>query len=223
MKPFLVLAFAGLSLLPNAALAAPVGERIRGTIDAVDAGSMKVQTIDGTTITLVLTKDTKVTAVVKSSLDAISDGSFVGTATKGDAPPTALEIHIFPEAMRGTNEGSREWDTIPDTLAGSGRTKSGMTNGTVKVGAVPRVKSGMTNGTVSKAGTGGEKTLTLTYGNGESRTIAVAPQTQIVAYEPADRSMLRNGAKIFALAQRDGDTLTAVRVAVGKDGVTPPM
>ncbi|MGH1592227.1 metal ABC transporter permease [Methylobacterium phyllosphaerae] len=226
MKLFMVPAVVGLLALPGVVLAAPAPERIRGTIDAVDAGSMTVHTIDGTTATIALNKETKVVSLVKSSLSAIMDGSFVGTATKGDNPPTALEIHIFPEAMRGTGEGHRDWDTIPDTLAGGGRVKSAMTNGTVKASAAPapRVKSAMTNGTVSKnSAANGEQMLTLTYGNGESKTVAVSPRTPIVSYEPADQSAIRPGAKVFVTAERDGDKLTAVRAAVGKDGVTPPM
>jgi hypothetical protein len=226
VKLFMVPAIAGLLVLPGAVLAAPTPERIRGTVEAVDAGSMTVRTIDGATATLALTKDTKVVSLVKSSLSAITDGSFVGTATKGDNPPMALEIHIFPEAMRGTGEGHRDWDTILDTLAGGGRVKSAMTNGTVKAAAAPapRVKSAMTNGTVSKSSAAnGEQMLTLTYGDGQSKTIAVSPQTPIVAYEPADQSAIRPGAKVFVTAARDGDKLTAIRANVGKDGVTPPM
>lgn len=226
MRPLLVLAVVGLLGSPGVAMAAPMPERIRGTVEAVDAGAMTVRTIDGTTATLILTKDTKVVAVAKSSLDAITPGSFVGTATKGDDPPRALEVHIFPESMRGTGEGHRDWDTIPDTLAGTGRAKSAMTNGTVKAAAAPapRVKSAMTNGTVAKsAAAGGDQTLTLTYGDGGSKTVAVSPQTPIVAYEPTDQSAIRSGAKVMVLAERDGDKVTAVRAMVGKDGVTPPM
>ncbi|GJE59553.1 metal ABC transporter permease [Methylobacterium trifolii] len=226
MKPFLALAFVGMLALPGHAASAPTVERIRGTIEAVEAGSITVRTIDGTTATLAMKTDVKVVALARSSLGAITDGAFVGAATKGDDPPRALEVHIFPEAMRGTGEGHREWDAIPDTLAGEGRVKSAMTNGTVKAATTPapRVRSAMTNGTVARsAGASGDRMLTLTYDNGQSKVIAVSPQTPVVAYEPADRSAIRSGAKVFVIAERDGGTLTAVRAIVGKDGVTPPM
>ena len=222
----MVPAVVGLLTLPGAVLAATTPERIRGTVEAVDAGSMTVRTIDGGTATIALTQNTKVVSLAKSSLSAITDGTFVGTATKGDNPPQALEVHIFPESMRGTGEGHRDWDMIPDTLAGGGRVKSAMTNGTVKAATAPapRVKSAMTNGTVSKSSAaGGEQTLTLTYDNGQTKTVAVSRQTPIVAYELADPSAIRAGAKIFVTAERDGDKLTAIRAAVGRDGVTPPM
>ena len=82
----------------------------------------------------------------------------------------------------------------------------------------------MTNGTVARStGATGETMLTLTYNKGQSLTIAVSPQTPVVAYAPADLSVIRNGAKVFVTAERDGDRLTAVRIAVGKDGLTPSM
>jgi hypothetical protein len=226
MRLFLIPTVASLLTVPSAVLAAQMPERIRGMVETVETGSMTVHTIDGGTATIALTKETSVVSLVKSSLKAITGGSFIGTATKGDNPPTALEIHIFPESMRGTGEGHRDWDMIPDTLAGGGRVKSAMTNGTVKatVPPAPRVKSAMTNGTVSKSSAvNGEQMLTLTYGNGESRTVAVSPQTPIVAYELADQSAIRPGAKVFITATRVGDKLTAIRVNVGKDGITPAM
>lgn len=226
MMRFMILALGGFAVVPGGAMATPVIERVRGTIEATDAGSVTVRTIDGTIMSLALTPATKVIAVAKSSLSAIMDGSFVGTATKGDNPPRALEVHIFPESMRGTGEGHREWDVIQDTLAGDGRVKSAMTNGSVKAAAAapPRVKSAMTNGTVARStGTGGDQMLTLAYNNGQSKTIAVSPQTPIVSYEPTDQSALRDGAKVFGIIEHDGDRLTAVRVMIGKDGITPPM
>jgi hypothetical protein len=226
MRHLAIATLAGLLALPHTVHAAPQVERVRGTIETVEPDKVSIRTIDGQTETVTLTPQTRYASLVRSSLSAITDGSFIGTATKGDNPPTALEVHIFPESMRGTGEGHREWDTIPDTLAGGARVKSAMTNGTVKTssGAGPRVKSAMTNGTVSsRAGAGGATTLVVTYGKDQSLTILVPPQAPIVAYEPADKAIVQAGGKIFLTAERDGDKLTAVRVAVGKDGLTPPQ
>lgn len=226
MRQIAIATLAGMLALSHTVHAAPQVERVRGTIETVEPDRVSIRTIDGQTETVALTPQTRYASLVRSSLSAITDGSFIGTATKGDNPPTALEVHIFPESMRGTGEGHRDWDTIPDTLAGGARVKSAMTNGTVKVDAPtgPRVKSAMTNGTVaSRTGAGGEATLAVTYGKDQSLTILVPSQAPIVAYEPADRAIVQAGGKIFLTAERDGDKLTAVRVAVGKDGLTPPQ
>ena len=165
--------------------------------------------------------------MVKSSLDAIKDGVFIGTATKGENPPTALEVVLFPEAMRGTGEGHYAWDTITDhTAAGGAKVKSAMTNGTVKAEILRRPEGEERDDQRHRAkssGAAGEKMLTVTYGKDGSKQIAVPPQAPIVAFEPADKAVLKPGAKVFAVVARDGETLSGKLVAVGKDGLTPPM
>ncbi len=224
-----MLALAGLLAFGAAAQAAPKVERMRGTIEAVDAGRFTLRTIDGHTETVALAPDARISWVVAASLDQIKDGVFIGTATKGE-PPVALEVVLFPESMRGTGEGHYDWDTIPDTTGGGAKVKSAMTNGTVKADMpstasdAPQVKSAMTNGTVKTAGSGAERTLTVDYGKGQSIQVLVPPQAPVVTFEAADKAALSAGAKAFVVVAREDDgTLTARRVAVGKDGLTPPM
>ena len=122
---------------------------------------------DGGTRTVSLGADTKYASVVKSNLDDVRDGTFIGTATKDGDPPVAIEVVLFPEAMRGTGEGHYAWDEIEDPAGGGARVKSAMTNGTVAshTGGAPRVRSTMTNGTVAGSATAdGRRTLTVTYG-----------------------------------------------------------
>ena len=66
--------------------------------------------------------------------------------------------------------------------------------------------------------------LVLKYKDGE-KTIVVPENTPIVRAVPADKSELKAGAKIFiAAAIRSADgSLTAQRVTVGLNGLTPPM
>ncbi|WP_246775634.1 metal ABC transporter permease [Methylobacterium aquaticum] len=225
--PFLrTIAAAGLMLAAGgslgAALAAPQVERLRGTIERVEADAVTIRTRAGTVETVRLGSGTRVGQLVPASLDQVKDGSFIGTAAKAGAkpgdPPVALEVLIFPEAMRGAGEGHYPWDRLPD---GAGPVETSMTNGTVKA---PEVETSMTNGTVGGGGTGasGGRTLTVSY-KGQSLAVAVPPGTPVVMLEPADRAVLVPGAKVFAAAVRDGDTLDARSISVGKDGLTPPM
>lgn len=219
-------ALIGLTALAHAA--AP--ERLRGTIESVESNAIVVKTRDGKTERVTLADDAKVSWVIPSSLDQIKEGTFIGTATKGENPMTALEVVLFPEAMRGTGEGQYPWDEIADTTAGGAKVKTAMTNGTVKAGATgstggPKVKSAMTNGTVraDAAGKDGARTLTVNYGSGQSSTILVPPSAPVVTFEPAGRTALSPGAKVFVVATRNEGGFAATRVAVGKDGLTPPM
>ncbi len=216
---------ASLVALVAAASAAPTMQRMRGTVESITDSTLTIKTVDGKSAALTLGGDTKYVTVVPSSLDAIKDGVFIGTATKGDNPPTALEVVLFPEAMRGTGEGHYDWDEITDTTAGGKPVKSAMTNGTVKTSAAkPLVKSAMTNGTVkSGTSTGGGKTLTVTYSGGKSLEIAVPPNAPIVMFEPGEKAAMKPGDKVFLGVAVDGDKRDVKRVAFGKDGLTPPM
>ncbi len=218
------IAAAGLTVAASAvAFAAPQVERLRGTIERVEADAVTIRTRAGATETIRLGAGTRVAQLAPATLDQIKDGSFIGTAAKAGAkpgdPPIALEVLIFPEAMRGAGEGHYPWDRLPDG-AGSGPVETSMTNGTVKA---PEVETSMTNGTIAgTSGGSGGRTLTVSY-KGQSLAVAVPPGTPIVMLEPADRAVLVPGAKVFASAVRDGDRLEARNISVGKDGLTPPM
>jgi hypothetical protein len=174
--------------------------RVRGTISAVDAGALQVTTRSGDTVTLKLPADAVVTIVEPIAIDAIKPGSFIGTAarTQADGTLRALEVQVFPESMRGVGEGHRPWDLGADST---------MTNGTV--------------GTLEKLTDA--RTLTLDYKGGE-QTVIVPAGAPIITYEPGSRAALIPGAHVIVTATRNPDeTLTAVRIGVGKDGLVPPM
>jgi hypothetical protein len=182
--------------------------RVRGTIEQVDGPVLTVKSLAGDTLKVKMADDVKVVAMVKASLADIKPGSFVGSTAmpEPDGRWKAVEVHIFPEAMRGTGEGDRPIDYRP---------KSTMTNGTVA-----QVAGGSAGATVEKAeGT----TLTLNYKEGEKK-IDVPPEAVIYTYAPGSKDELKPGAKVFinaATRQSDG-TLATARINVGR-GVTPPM
>jgi len=175
--------------------------RVRGTIEAVDGQTMNVTTRDGTKLMIKIADNVTVVGLVTASMSDIKVGSYVGAAgmPQEDGSQRALEVLIFPEAMRGTAEGFLPWDLRPNST---------MTNATVAE-VVAKVDG---------------YTMRLKYKDGE-KTIVVPPDAPIVAYVPGDKSELKPGAKIFiagAAKQPDG-SLVAARVGVGRDSLTPPM
>ena len=226
MKRLLGLAIAAGTALSVTAMAA-TPERVRGTVTAVTADSVTVQTA-GKDVTVGLTPATHYLKVVKSSLTNVDKDSYIGTATKQvGGKLIALEVVIFPPAMKGTGDGHYGWDRIPDTTVsgGSGSTTSSMTNGTVSAVASngAMANSSMTNGMVSAShGKAGAKQITVTYKGGD-QTILVPPTAPIVAFEPNTMSDLVKGKAVFVLASDADGKLTANAVAIGADGVTPPM
>ena len=228
MKKTFGLAFALTTALSTASFASPQHERVRGTVASISPTRLVVQTASGADISVALTGKTHYLQVEKSSLSNIEAGSFIGTATKSvGSLMVALEVVIFPPSMAGTGEGHYAWDKLPDTTrAGGAATVSSMTNGTVaavKLSAPATVNSSMTNGTVAAAtAQNGAQQLTVTYKGGQ-QTILVPPTAPIVAFHPGNMEEVTKGAPVFVNGVKDGDEVTANAVAVGVDGVRPPM
>ena len=178
----------------------PSPSRVRGTIEGVDGDVLAVKSRSGEDVKLHMTGDMRVVGIAKISLDDIKVGSFIGTTTVPgpDGEQKAVEVHVFPEDMRGTGEGSRPFDLRPNST--------------------------MTNATVAQTVAGNDgQTLTIKYKDGEKK-VAVSPDTPVVTYVPADKSDLKAGAKVIAVMKKLPDgTFETNRVSVGRDGLTPPM
>jgi hypothetical protein len=133
---------------------------------------------------------------------------------------------IFPPSMRGTGEGHYAWDKIRDTtLSGGAQTSSSMTNGAVSAvsTSVPNVNSTMTNGDVAAAKSqGGVTHLVVTY-KGGLEDVLVPPTAPIVTFRPGTKAEVAKGNAVFIKATQTGSGLEANAVAVGVDGVKPPM
>ena len=174
--------------------------RIRGTIERVEGPVYVVKSRDGAELKLTVTDNPLFVAIAPSTMADIKPGMFVGSAgmMQPDGVQKAIEVHIFPESMRGTGEGHYDWDLMP--------------------------KSKMTNANVEQAVTGVDgQTLTLKHKNGETK-IVVPPDAPIVTYAPGSRDDLKPGVKIFAVTTKQPDgSLQAARINYGKDGLTPPM
>ncbi|MBV8442988.1 MAG: hypothetical protein JO312_20920 [Hyphomicrobiales bacterium] len=194
---------AWLSLAPAWALAqnAPP-TAVRATVESVaaDGASLSVRTRGGDERTVRLTPKTLFVLVAPASLTDVKPGAFVGVAAlPGEGSQLkAMEVHIFPESMRGTGEGSRPFDLGPGST---------MTNGTVSA-RVDAVEG---------------PALTVTYKGGE-QAIVVDPKTPIVAFEPGAATDVRPGAAIIARGPRQADgSVEAAFLLVGKDGLVPPL
>ena len=199
--PFFAAGFAALSLALAASAWAQDTVRVRGTIERVDGNHLIVKSRDGAELKVALAEKALIVAIVKGSLSDIKQGSFVGVTgmPQADGSQRAIEVHIFPESMRGTGEGHYPWDLRPGAT--------------------------MTNANVEHMVTGVDgHTLSVKYKDGEKKLV-VPPDATIVTYVPGDKSELKPGTKVFIGAAKklpDG-SLETPRVNYGKDGLTPPM
>jgi hypothetical protein len=178
----------------------PPPVRIRGTIESIEGSTYVVKNRDGAELKVTISENPQIAGIVKASLSDVNQGSFVGVTAmpQADGGQRALEVHIFPESMRGTGEGHYPWDLRP--------------------------QSTMTNANVDERVTAVDgQTLTLKYKDGEKK-IFVPTNTPIVAYVPGDKNDLKVGAKVFIIAVKQPDgTLQGRAWRVGRDGITPPM
>ncbi|MGY3390168.1 hypothetical protein ACVWW6_002759 [Bradyrhizobium sp. USDA 3311] len=199
-RPLIAVAMVAASTLYAFAQRAPVPTRVRGTIESVNGDILQVKSRSGEDVKLHIASDVRVSGITKISLADIKPGSFVGATTVPgpDGGDNAVEVHVFPESMRGTGEGSRPYDLKPN--------------------------SSMTNATVSESVVGSDgHTLLVKYKDGEKK-VFVPDNTPVVTFVPGDKTDLKAGAKVIAFMKQlpDGSFETN-RVNVGRDGLTPPM
>jgi hypothetical protein len=198
--PLAAIAMVVASSLSVIAQQPPSPSRVRGTIEAADGEVLSVKSRGGEDFKLHMAGDMRVAGIAKISLSDIKVGSFIGTTTVPgpDGGNNAIEVHVFPEDMRGTGEGSRPFDLRPNST--------------------------MTNATVAETVAGNDgHTLTVKYKAGEKKVL-VGPDTPVVTYVPANKSELKAGAKVIAFIKKQPDgSFEANRISVGLNGLTPPM
>ena len=199
-RPLVAVAMVVATSLLAVAQQPPTPTRVRGTIEKVEGDVLSVKSRSGEDVKLHMTADARVVGIIKISLADIKLGSFIGTTTVPgpDGRQNAVEVHVFPEDMRGTGEGSRPYDLRPNST--------------------------MTNATVAETVAGNDgQNLLIKYRDGEKKVV-VGPDTPVVTYVAADRSDLKPGAKIIAFVKQIADgSFETSRISVGRDGLTPPM
>ena len=203
--PVMALVLSGISLATMAAL--PVraedakGNRanVRGSVVSFGGSKLTVKTREGETLDIALADGWQVSAVANAKIEDIKPGDFVGIASlpKKDGGDGALEVLIFPPALKGAGEGSYGWDLKPD--------------------------SSMTNATVSDAVKGVDgRTVTVAY-KGKEKKISIPDGTPVVTLAPATKDDLVPGAVVFVPTEKASTGPVAHQLVVGKNGVVPPM
>jgi hypothetical protein len=174
--------------------------RLRGTIERVSENAVTILTRNGQHQAVQIGPDTKIGALRLLAIGDLKSGDYIGTAAlkESNGHLKALEVMVFPEALRGIGEGQHAWDQGPE---------SSMTNATVaEVAANP-------NG----------RTLQLKYKGGET-AVDVPPDAPIVTPIPGDRGLLIPGKAVVAFVRKGADgAWMAANLTVEKDGVKPPM
>ena len=184
-----------------AAQTPPSVVRMRGNIVSVSPTNMVVKARSGEVVDLLISDKLVVSEVYPIKLEDIKPGSYIGTAAmpQADGTQRAIAVSVFPEVARGTGEGHRPFDLLP---------QSTMTNATVDdVGTIANTAAG--------------RTLKLKYKDGE-KTVIVPADAPVVTSRPGDKSLLVPGASVSLFAQEVAGKHTIVRINAGKDGFALP-
>ncbi|AYG68994.1 hypothetical protein [Rhizobium sp. CCGE531] len=174
--------------------------RVRGVVESLNGDTLMVKSREGKDVRIMLKSGWAVNGIVNAAVTDIKPGDFVGIASvpTDSGVNGALEVLIFPAAMKGTGEGDYGWDLKP--------------------------KSSMTNATVASAVTSvNGPTLSLTYKGGEKK-ISIPPGTPVVTIGNATKDDIKPGAGVIINGTTTGDNMVeSDRVLVGINGVIPPM
>lgn len=173
--------------------------RIRGEVEKAEGDTLMIKTVDGASAKVSLASGYAVGGVVKATTADIKKGGFIGVGARPqpDGSLLAVQVFIFPEAMRGTGEGHRPWGVLPDST---------MTNATVSE-TVSRVDGA---------------NVVLTYPGGEQK-VAITPDANIIMAAPAQPSELVAGAQVAMTATKQADgSFSANRVTIAKSGAQLP-
>ena len=172
--------------------------RVRGTVESLDGATLKVKSQDGKEVTVTLSPDWIARGRYNVSASDIKPGDFVGIASQqtDSGVNGALEVVVFPPAMKGTGEGDRPWFAKPN---------SSMTNATV-TSAVKSVDG---------------PTLTLTYKGGEKK-ISIPQGTPIVTLGTASKDDVKAGASVLISGDSTGENaISSKMVEVNEAGPLP--
>jgi hypothetical protein len=202
MSMFKTVGASAVALLFAASLAAAQAPlRVRGAVESVDGSMLSVKARDGAMMKVKVADGAPVLTLEKKTMADVKPGTFVGITAmpQPDGSQKAVEIHIFPEAMRGTGEGHYAWDLSPNST---------MTNGNIE------------NQVISNDG----QELAMKYKDGEKKIIVPA-NIEVVMFAPATVADIKAGQKFFVPRAKklDDGTIEAGVIVIGSHGVDPPM
>lgn len=194
--------FAALVVAAALAASAPASAQsthVRGEVAAISGDIVTVATTAGGRVEVAMKPDYGFIVYEPITIDDVKVGDYLSIpALPGtDGIKRALAINVFPEPLRGLNEGESAWDIAPE---------SRMVNATV--------------GTM--AAMGADHSVTVTYG-GTSEQVIVPDGTPVTRFGPVAGRRLAVGDNTVLFAQEADGKLTAALAGVSADGTLPPI
>lgn len=181
----------------NAPSGAPPTVAVTGTVENWDGKLLTLKTATGTA-SFAVPAGVPLMTRKPGKLSDIGPNTFLGTTTvPRNGRLESIEIHVFPESMRGAGEGHGPWQGQPGSM---------MTNGNV---------TQVTNGNVASIAEGG--VMKVEYKDGDkgrgAQEIYVPKDVQVTFIEQVDTAALKKGARIAGQVRQNADgSASAVRL-----------
>lgn len=194
-----LLATCAIAVLCMSSVASAAGVRVRGEVTSFEGGIVAVKNAADQTTQVHLDESYAVLLYRDINIDSIPANAYVGVPSipSHDGNLRALGVLVFPESMRGFNEGSFDWDITQD--------------------------SKMSNGTVARfVSQAGERVLRLKFAE-EEQTVFVPEMTQVATFAPDPERKIKLGDKVVIFAEKAGERLTAKYVGLHENGSLPPL
>ncbi|MEO1017316.1 MAG: hypothetical protein AAFY56_06440 [Pseudomonadota bacterium] len=172
--------------------------RVRGEVTSINGDTVTVATPAGQAVDVTLSEPV-VLYYRDIPLDDIDAGAYIAVPSIAmpDGTRQALGLVVFPEAMRGMNEGFKPWDLTAE--------------------------SKMTNATVAQVvSRGDERVLTVAYGE-EEQTILVPEHAQVSTFAPAPEIAVETGQNVVIFADDSSGAIIGKFVGVHENGALPPV
>ncbi|MEM8836696.1 MAG: hypothetical protein AAGE89_01285 [Pseudomonadota bacterium] len=196
MKYRILLMATALLSLTSFAEADPL--RVRGTVSTLNEGIVTVENAAGHAVDVKLS-DPVVLMYENIELSEVPENAYIAvpSVSAPDGNRRALAIIVFPEAMRGMNEGFKPWDLTD--------------------------QSKMTNATIAKVvSRGGENVLTVSFG-GQEQTIYVPSSAPVTRFHPTQDKTIRVGDNVVIFADDSKGSITGKYVGMHENGGLPPV
>ena len=183
-------------------------DHIRGTLTTLDGASMVVDTIEGETLTLAVPETITVIRLSQGRWQTVDFGTYVGSVgIRLDRYSPIVrdslswlhegsELRIVDESLRGIAAGHKIWDLFPESVIAHGWVDD-------MEGRVLSIKYGPTEE--------------------EETDVEIARDKMITNMALGDRSMIKEGKKVFVGGTDVNGQYTAVFMFVGDDGIDPPL
>lgn len=198
--------------------------RIAGAIRSFDSATraLDVETRDRKEVSVALAPDLRVMYQANLTLPDLKPGAYVGATIlkSSNGSARALEVHVFPDDLRGAGEGLYPSGESNPNRAVVNAAVTAVTSTAPNRGSIDLSYRGAAPGADGLCS--GRAPADSALGCQGRQTVEIVPGIPIIALKEGDERLLVPGAAVLlSVAAGEDGALRSSRLSVEKDGVKP--